>query len=601
MDLTKMQTTWNLAPLLISDDDPKLETKRKLIYDKTHEFIKIWKENKNYLKDPQVLRRALDDYEVWARSYAGGGDIGFYFGLRSSQDENNPNIKAKENQIEDFAKKIANEMRFFTHRLAKVDSQTQELFLNSKELIKYKHFLEKLFIEAKYLLSEDEEKILTLKSGPAYANWTRMTSAFLSKEEREIVTEEGKKEKKNFSEIIGLIDSTHKKVRDSAAAAFNDILNKYAEVAENEMNSILQNKKIDDELRKIERPDLTRHLADDIDSVVVDSLVEAVANHFYIAQQYYTLKAKLLGVKQLAYHERNIPYGNLEKKYSFDESVDLVMSVFNNLDPQFAQIFQKFIQDGSLDVYPRKGKRSGAFCAGHLITQPTYILLNHNDKLRDVLTLAHELGHGINNELIRGKQHGLYFGTPTSTAEVASTFMEDFVLQEILKKADEELKLSLLLAKLNDDISTIFRQIACYKLEMDLHTEYRKQGYLSKEVIGQIFQKNMSAYMGEAVEQSPGSENWWVYWNHIRYFFYVYSYSSGLLISKSLQNSVKQDPTFIEKVKEFLSAGESDSPKNIFSKMGIDITQKTFWNKGLQEIEDLLTTTEQLAKDLHKI
>jgi oligoendopeptidase F len=235
------------------------------------------------------------------------------------------------------------------------------------------------------------------------------------------------------------------------------------------------------------------------------------------------------------------------------------------------------------------------------MSQPTYIFLNHTDKLRDVLTLAHELGHGINNELMREKQNALNFGTPTSTAEVASTFMEDFVLQEILKGAGDEQRLAIMVMKLNDDISTIFRQVACYTFEQELHSAFRQKGYLSKEEIGKIFRKHMSAYMGDSVEQSKGSENWWVYWSHIRYFFYVYSYASGLLISKSLQYSVKKNPGFINNVKEFLSAGLSDSPKNIFRKLGIDITDITFWDKGLNEMESLLEETTVLARKLGKI
>jgi oligoendopeptidase F len=155
--------------------------------------------------------------------------------------------------------------------------------------------------------------------------------------------------------------------------------------------------------------------------------------------------------------------------------------------------------------------------------------------------------------------------------------------------------------KLNDDVSSIFRQVACYRFEQELHQAYRSEGYLSKEKIGALFRKHMAAYMGDAVEQSPGSENWWVYWNHIRYFFYVYSYASGLLISKSLQAAVKKDATFIERVKVFLSAGLSDSPKNIFGNLGIDITDNLFWGSGLDEVERLLNETTRLAKHLGKI
>ena len=158
-----------------------------------------------------------------------------------------------------------------------------------------------------------------------------------------------------------------------------------------------------------------------------------------------------------------------------------------------------------------------------------------------------------------------------------------------------------MMQKLNDDVSSIFRQVACYRFEQELHAVFRTKGYLSKEEIGTLFRKHMAAYMGKAVEQSEGSENWWVYWSHIRYFFYVYSYAGGLLISKALQNSVKRDPAFIEKVKEFLSAGLSDSPKNIFHRLGIDVTDKQFWGKGLDEVEKLLNETELLARKLGKI
>ena len=178
--------------------------------------------------------------------------------------------------------------------------------------------------------------------------------------------------------------------------------------------------------------------------------------------------------------------------------------------------------------------------------------------------------------------------------------MEDFVLQELLKKADEEEKLVILMRKLEDDISTIIRQTACYNFEKKIHETYRKEGYLSKEKIGKIFTINMKSYMGDFVDCSDAN-NWWVYWPHLRYYFYVYSYASGLLISKAMQKKVKEDPKFIEKVKEFLSSGTSISPKEIFLKMGIDISKKEFWEKGLDEVENLLKETENLAKKLGKI
>jgi oligoendopeptidase F len=595
------QTVWNLKALFAGDHDTRMEEKRRILEQESYAFINTWKDRTDYLEDPLVLRQALDHYESWKRRHGTDGDEGYYFWLRTQQDQNDPKLKARLNKIEEFSKKIENDSQFFHLRIARIKPEEQKKFLRHDALKRYRHFLERIFAESRYHLSEPEEKILNLKSATSYSNWTRMTAGFLAKEERTVVMEDGRKKTRPLAEIIGLMNSRKKRTRDSAAEAFNDILHRNVDVAEAELNSVLANKKIDDELRGAPRPDSLRHLSDDIESSIVDMLIDSVARRFDISTRFYTLKAGLFKVKKLKYHERNVEYGEVTRHYPYGKSVKLVHGVLRKLDNQFADIFAGFIENGQIDAYPRQGKNSGAFCIHHLITQPTYILLNHAGKLHDVLTIAHELGHGINNELIKEKQHALDFGTPTSTAEVASTFMEDFVLEEILREADDDLRLAIMVAKVNDDVSSIFRQVACYRFEQELHGEFRKTGYLSKAEIGKLFQQHMAAYMGPAVEQSPGAENWWVYWHHIRYFFYVYSYASGLLISKSLQNAVKKDPAFIGKVKEFLSAGLSDSPETIFSRLGVDISDRTFWNRGLDEVEKLLIETTQLAVKLGKI
>lgn len=600
MDTTKLPTEWNLTHLLKESSDKEIEKQKQELTKQPQNFAKRWKK-KDFTKNPQTLKLALDDYEKWQRNFGVLGNIGYYFELKYAQNQLNPKIKAQYNQVEELAHNLINETQFFTLQIAKIPKDRQNKFLNFTSLSPYKHFLEKLFKESQYLLSEPEEKILNLKSITSHSNWIKMTQTFLSQEEKEIINDEGKKEKANYSKLGSLMNSQKKSVRDSAAKAFNEILSKYVETAETEMNSILTNKKIDDQLRGISRPDLTRHLSDDLDSQVVDILVKSVSSRFKVAQRYYKLKAKLLGVKKLKYHERNVDYGKLNNHYPYPQAVKLILKVLTSLDSEFGQIFNQFVSYGLLDVYPQKGKRGGAACFHNLITQPTYIILNHANKLTDVLTIAHETGHGINNELMRKTQNALNFETPLSTAEVASTFMEDFVLEEILKTADQEEKLAIMMMKLNDEISTVFRQIACYNFETELHQSLRKAGYLSKEEIGKIFQKHMSSYMGTSVEQSPGSENWWVYWPHLRTFFYVYTYSSGLLISKSLQAQVKKDPQFIDQVKKFLSSGSSKSPINIFKSLGIDITQSKFWDQGLEEINNLLSQTERLAKTLGKI
>jgi oligoendopeptidase F len=492
-------------------------------------------------------------------------------------------------------------MQFFILNLGKIPKKLQKEFLSNNLLIEYKHFLERIFKKSKYFLSEKEEKILNLKSKTSYSSWVDMVSGFIAKEEREVLDESGNSVKKNYQEMTNLMMSHDKKIRDSSAIAFNDIMDKYSDLAENEINAILSDKKVNDELRGYKRPDYSRHLNNEVPSEVVDLLIKLISERFDISREFYKFKTKILGLEKLEYHERNIEVGSVCKEYNYQDSVNIVYSVLKNLDNEISEIFKNFIKNSQIDVYPKAGKKGGAWCFHTLITQPTYIILNHTDKLDNVLTLAHESGHGINNELIRNKQISLYYGTSTATAEVASTFIEDFVLLELLKNSDDETKFILTFQRLEDCIRTIIRQIACYKFEQELHFEFRKKGYLSKQEIGKIFQKNMSAYMGDYVIQSPGSENWWVYWPHIRDYFYTYSYAFGLLISKALNSYVKEDPNFIIKVKDFLSAGLSKSPDQIFLDLGVNIREEQFWKKGLAEIYKLFEETKFLAKKLGKI
>ena len=584
------QLKWNLSPLFASDDDPDIKRNLAETEKQVLSFVTKWQDRQDYLSQSSVLLQALTEYDNLNKRFGTSGNVGYYFHLRLAQDENNSEIKAHYNKAEEFSRKLLNHIQFFELRIGKVTPQKQVKFLANPKLQPFHHFLRKLFERSKYLLTEPEEKILNLKEIPAHSSWTKMTSAFLAKETRR---------GKNLPQLISDFRSDNKRVRDRAAVDVSFILEKHQYVAENELNAILGNKKIDDQLRGIYRPDLSRHLADDIDSEVVDAMTNAVSTRFDISARYYQFKAKTLGVSKLKYHERFVPFGKVEQKYTFFQSLELVSRVFNQLDPQFEEILNKYVKNGQVDVFPRVGKRGGAFCAGDLIIHPTYILLNHTDHLNDVLTLAHEMGHGINNELMKSQKHALNFGSPLSIAEVASTFIEDFVLQQLLSQSTSRQRLVLYMQKLDDDMSTIFRQVAAYNFEKELHLLFREKGYLASEEIGKLFIKHMASYMGQYVEQSEGSDNYWVYWSHFRSFFYVYSYASGLLISKSLKARVKQDPKFIKQVKQILSAGSSDSPKNIFQKYaGIDISNPQFWTKGLDEIESLLVETEKLYKEV---
>lgn len=593
--------TWNLKLLYKGDDDPKMKKDVEEAARNVHSFVKKWKPRKDYLKDPKILKEALDEYESLSAHYGLAGNADYYWWLRSAQDEDNTDIKAEVNKLHEVAVKLQNELEFFDLRVAKIEAGLQPKFLKFSGLKPYKHHLELLFENSKYQLTEAEEKIVNLKSKTSHSNWVDMTSRFISREERIVQDEDGRKRKKNFSELLDLVSSQKKRVRDGAAAEIHDINRKYADVAEAEMNSIMENKKFEDELRGFERPDSARHVADDVDSSVVDAMLEAVSSKFSVPKRYYKLKSQLMGIEKLGYHERDVPLGVIPGEYSFEKGVKLVEDVFRGLDPEFAEILKHFLENGHFDVFPRKGKSGGAFCAKYLKISPVYILLNHTNRVNDVLTIAHEVGHGINDEMMRKSQNALNYSSPLSIAEVASTFFEDFVLTRLMEDASDKIRLMLMMEKLNDEMRSIFRQTAAYMFEQELHREFRERGYLSKDEIGKIFKRHMRAYMGTSVSQDPGAENWWVYWGHFRRFFYVYSYSSGLLISKSLQSMIREEPRDVEKVKRILSAGRSASPVEIFKSVGLDIKDKNFWDRGLAETEQLLKDTEKLARKLGKM
>jgi len=590
----KIRSKWDLSILYSGDDDPKIDEDLRTLEQKNYVFVEKWKDREDYLKDPKVLKAALDEYEELERLWGTGGAPEYYFSMRQHQDQTDTSVRARYQKIDELSTRIENDMQFFMIRLSKVPIEQQKLFLESVELEPYRYFLERLFIVSRYILSEAEEKIDNLKGNTSYNNWLKLMNSWLSKQDRIIYTGKAK-ELTNFNEILSHTDSKDKKVRDSAAKALNDIFSVSADIAEAELNSILENKKVEDELRGYSRPDEARYLHDDIETEVVDLVIEKVRSRFDISRRYYKLKAKVLGKKKLEYHERNVPVGVIGADYPYPAAVRRVHKVLSRLEPEFGEIFA-MLSDGHIDALPKRGKTHGAFCASRQTTLPVFILTNHCNNLSDVLTIAHEAGHAINDELMKKSQNSLYYGTTLATAEVASTFMEDFVLRDIIDGSDDQdLKLAVMMMKLNDDISSIFRQAASILFERDLHALFREKGYLSKQEIGKLFSKHMKDYMGPYVIQSPGSENWWVHWGHIRHFFYNYSYVSGLLISKGLQAKVHEDAKFIQRVKDFLSIGLSDSPVNIFGKLGIDLHSPQFWDKSLQEIDDLLKETEKLV------
>jgi len=351
---TDIKTNWDFKTTLgyQSLSDPKIKKDLQTAKKESYKFIKTWRHDSSYLTSVTSLKSALDQYQTWAATYATSGNVDYYLSLRQSLKQNSPRISALLNKIVFQARAIENDIQFFLLNLSKVDPKQQKIFLKSKLLIPYKNFLKNLFLAGQHTLTDDQEKIINLKNQVSYGNWVKMTSRLLSKQTAQVYNSKGVLKKLPFSKIYSLVDHPTQKIRQKASLAFTAIVDRFADVAESEINSVLENKMIEDQLRCYQRPDSARHLADDIDTEVVDTLIQTVTKNFHLSQSYYRQKAKVLGKKVLTYSERNIPIGSLNRRYPLPKAIKIVDRVLTNLDPQFSVFCQKRARPMVLFVLP---------------------------------------------------------------------------------------------------------------------------------------------------------------------------------------------------------------------------------------------------------
>jgi oligoendopeptidase F len=284
----------------------------------------------------------------------------------------------------------------------------------------------------------------------------------------------------------------------------------------------------------------------------------------------------------------------VKKKYDFNQAQEIVKGTLKKLHPSFEEIFESMLDQRQIDIYPRKNKSGGAFCSSS-INNPTFVLLNHTDDFNSVTTLAHEMGHAIHSELSK-TQPVLYQSYSTSIAETASTFFEQFVFERLVEDFSKEERAVALHNKIQDDVNTIFRQVALFNFELELHQIISKDGYLDNQGIGELLNKHMQSYLGPTVSLNELDGNFYILWSHIRSFFYTYTYAFGHLVSKAMATQVKQNPDTIEKVVEFLSAGGNAKPKDILSKVGINVSQKEFFDQGIKTIANDLDCLEKMIE-----
>ncbi|MFA6536000.1 MAG: M3 family oligoendopeptidase [Candidatus Paceibacterota bacterium] len=584
-----MKTTWNLDLLYKSILDPKIEQDIKALERAYGLFAKKYRNSKSYTTDEGELFKALTDYGYLFDSLRSSWALN-YLGYRQDLNAHDHEAEAKSNLLLDRLTKADNSLLFFRLALENISPTLQKQFLKSKQLAPFKYYLKTVFRWSKHHLSEPEEKILSLKAQPSQSLWVAGNEKILG---RNSITF-GKK-KLSIGQAINLVADLPGGERVLLHREIMARLKDLSSFAEAELNAIVIDKKINDELRHFKKPYSGTLLSYENEEKTVESLVAAVNDHASISHRFYRLKAKLLKAKKLTYADRNVSIGHINHKFAFADGVDLIKKSFGAADPEFARIFSDYLEAGQIDVFPKVGKTGGAYCSSNQIG-PTFVLLNHVDTADSVMTLAHEMGHAIHGEYSRKNQPPLYRDYTIASAEVASTFFENLAFEEIFSRLTEAEKVIALHDRINDDIQTIWRQIACFNFELALHNQIRAKGALTKEEIAALMNSEMKKYLGSAVELTEDDGYFFVYWSHIRRFFYVYSYAFGQLVSKALYERYRADKGYLAKIKQFLSAGGSQSPEDIFRSIGIDVSDPAFFVEGLRSVSKNIDRLESLLK-----
>lgn len=581
------KTEWDLTQFYKSAQDPRIEADQKKADAAIAAFAATYRKSKKHLTAVTALTRALKDYEALMLIPAARAP--FYAHYRKDLQVRDTEAMALSAKLEERGIRRANQILFFTLELGTIPKAQQALFLKAPQLSEYRYWLTQVFENAKYTLSEPEEKILMLKSDVSFGRWIDATQNILNKK---VVRHKGKQVP--LPEAQGLLPYLSRTERHNLHKALNAAYGEVADSAESEINAIYTDKKIEDELRGMKEPyeATIRSYQNSVESVL--ALVSAVSRHTSIAHRFYRVKRKLLGGAPLTYADRSARVGVVKAKLPFARAAALVREEFAALDPRYAEIFDRLLARGNVDVYPKSGKTGGAYCSSS-VNVPTMVLLNHTDNVESLKTLAHEMGHAIHAERAK-TQRPLYQGHPISTAETASTFFEAVALNRLIRDLPEKDRIVALHDKIQDDIATVFRQVACFEFERSLHTAIRTEGYVPKERIAALMNDAMQHYLGDAVTLTPEDGNFFVAWSHIRRFFYVYAYAYGQLVSKALHTELAKDPAFITKVDGFLSAGESASPDAIFKACGLDAKKPELFLEGLASIEADVAELERLAK-----
>ena len=540
--------------------------------------------------DAAGMLRAVARYEA---IQSVSGRIMSYAGLRYYQNTSDAARGKFFGDMQGRITDLSTPLVFFTLELNRLDDGHLDGLLDANaDLARYRPVFDRLRAMKPYQLSDELEKFLHDTSVVGAAAWNRLFDETMAGLEFEV---DG--ETMPLESTLNLLSEPDRARRQAGAEALSAVFAEKLPLFARITNTLAKEKEIEDRWRKLPTPQTSRHLANDVEPEVVGALRNAVvASYPKLSHRYYALKAKWLGLERMQVWDRNAPLPREDdRKIPWDEARATVMDAYAGFDPRMADIAEPFFEKGWIDAAVKPGKAPGAFAHPTVVAVHPYVMLNYLGKQRDVMTLAHELGHGVHQVLAAG-QGELLSSTPLTLAETASVFGEMLTFRRLLDAAPDQAARKILLAgKVEDMINTVVRQIAFYDFECKLHAA-RREGELTPDDINAIWMSVQAESLGPVFDFMDGYETFWSYIPHfIHSPFYVYAYAFGDGLVNALYAVYEEgDPDFAEKYFAMLRAGGSKHHKELLAPFGLDAGNPAFWDKGLDLISSMIDELEAM-------
>jgi oligoendopeptidase F len=583
-----LETAWDLEPLVHGEGAAGVEKLLQAAGEQAGSFSERYAGKVAELDGEELesAMRALAEIEDLV------GRAGSYVSLQFSTDTADPERGALLQRVQEAATEIQTKLLFFELEWAALEDARADELLKAPGLDFARHYLRSARRYRPHLLTEPEEKILAEKAIASNGSWSRLFGELVAALRVDLDGEE-----LNLDVALSRMQSPDREVRRGAADAVSAALAPGLRTRGFIYNTLVYDKSVEDRLRSYPHWLSARNLDNEASDESVMALIEAVRRRYDIPQRWYTLKARLLGVDRIADYDRAAPVLREEVAISFGEARDLVLDTYSAFSPAAGEVVRRFFDGHWIDAPPRDHKRGGAFCSYAVPSVHPYVLLNFTARRRDVLTMAHELGHGLHAALAQ-PQGVFHHSTPLTLAETASVFGETLVFERLLTEVhDDEQRLGLLAERIDGAVATVFRQMAMNRFEHLVHTGRRNEGELSVDRLAELWVQTQAELFGDAVEITDGYHSWWSYIPHfIGTPGYVYAYAYGQLLALSAYGRYRQEgEAFVPRYLELLAAGGSQSPEALAEIVGIDLADPGFWDAGLELIEEQLSQAEALA------